>query len=235
MCGRFSLHTPIAELQLAFKGFTFPADVEAHYNIAPSFSTLHITNGNDRRVSEARWGLVPFWAKDPKIGNRMINARSETLTSKPAFREAFRSKRCLILADGFYEWKRSPDGKTKTPMYITLRSGRPFAFAGLWDTWKQPENDWLTTCTIITTEPNELMSDIHNRMPVILPQNAYDLWLDSDMAETAILNELLGSYPANRMQAHPVSDVVNTPQNDVADCIEPVELAPPPPEQLSLL
>ena len=99
MCGRFSLHTPIAELQLAFKGFTFPADVEAHYNIAPSFSTLHITNESDRRVSEARWGLVPFWAKDPKIGNRMINARSETLTSKPAFREAFRSKRCLILAD----------------------------------------------------------------------------------------------------------------------------------------
>lgn len=236
MCGRFTLHTPVADLQLAFKGFVFPDEVEAHYNIAPSLSILHVTNDGERTVSAAKWGLVPFWAKDPKIGNRMINARAETLATKPAFRDAFRHKRCLIIADGFYEWKKSEDGKTKTPMYITLTEGRPFAFAGLWDTWKQEDGDRLTTCTMITTEPNDLMADIHNRMPVILPPNAYDLWLDPGTNEPEILNGLLTAYPSEEMVAHPVSSTVNSPRNDVAECIEPVQMTESTdPEQLSLL
>lgn len=236
MCGRFTLHTPISDLQLAFKGFAFPDEVEPHYNIAPSLSILTISNDGEREVSAARWGLVPFWAKDPKIGNRMINARSETLASKPAFREAYQHKRCLILADGFFEWKKSADGKTKTPMYITLADRRPFAFAGLWDTWKQEDGERLKTCTIITTEPNALMADIHNRMPVILPPTAYELWLDPDTTEPDVLNGLLAPYPADDMVAHPVSNKVNTPKNDTPDCIEPVDVeANRDPEQLSLL
>ena len=236
MCGRFSLHMQIADLQLAFKGFVFPDEVEAHYNIAPSQQILHVANDGERTVGSAKWGLVPFWAKDPKIGNRMINARGETLTSKPAFRDAYRNKRCLIIADGFYEWKQSGDGKTKTPMYITLTGGRPFAFAGLYDTWKQEDGEHLKTCTIITTEPNELIADIHNRMPVILPEQAYDLWLDHDTTEAEILNGLLVPYPADEMTAHPVANTVNSPRNDVANCIEPVTITPSTdPEQLSLL
>jgi putative SOS response-associated peptidase YedK len=237
MCGRFTLHTPVSELQMAFKGFAFPPDVDAHYNIAPSLSILTIENDGERKVAAAKWGLVPFWAKDPKIGNRMINARADTLATKPAFRDAYQNKRCLIIADGFFEWKKSPDGKTKTPMYITLNEGRPFAFAGLWDTWKQEDGERLKTCTIITTEPNALMADIHNRMPVILPPDSYDLWLDPDTTEPEILNGLLHPYPAEDMTLHPVSDTVNSPRNDETACIEPVTLEPPQPEaeQLSLL
>ena len=237
MCGRFTLHTPVSDLQLAFKGFVFPDVVEPHYNIPPSLQILHISNDGERQVTAAKWGLVPFWAKDPKIGNRMINARSETLASKPAFRDAFRNKRCLILADGFYEWKKSADGKTKTPIYITLNGGKPFAFAGLWDTWKQPDGERLKTCTIITTEPNALMSEIHNRMPVILPPSAYDLWLDPETTEPEILNGLLSPYPAEEMTAHPVADTVNSPRNDVPECIQPVTSMSEPnePRQLSLL
>lgn len=237
MCGRFTLHTPVSELQLAFKGFAFPDEVEPRYNIAPSLQILHVANDGERAVAEAKWGLVPFWAKDPKIGNRMINARAETLASKPAFRDAYRHKRCLILADGFYEWKKSPDGKTKTPIYVTLDSGAPFAFAGLWDTWKQPDGERMRTCTIITTEPNALMADIHDRMPVILPESAYDLWLDPDTTEPEVLNGLLVPYPTESMTAHPVSSTVNSPRNEGADCIAPAEPGEDrsDAEQLSLL
>ena len=163
-------------------------------------------------------------------------ARAETLASKPAFRDAYQHKRCLIVADGFYESQKSPDGKSKTPMYITVDSGAPFAFAGLWDTWKQPDGERLRTCTFITTEPNDLMAPIHNRMPVILPPNAYDLWLDPDTTEPEVLNGLLVPYPSEHMSAHPVSETVNSPKNDTSECIIPV---PPEtyakPEQLSLL
>jgi len=236
MCGRFTLHTKPADLQIAFRGFTFPDEIEPQYNIAPSLNILHVTNDGERTVSRARWGLVPFWATDAKIGNRMINARAETLATKPAFRDAYQHKRCLIIADGFFEWKKQADGKTKIPMYITLKSRQPFAFAGLWDTWKQPDGERLKTCTIITTEPNDLLTSIHNRMPVILQENAYDLWLDPDTTEPEVLNGLLVPYPAEEMIAYPVADTVNSPRNDVKDCIEPVD-APTPaqPAQLSLL
>jgi putative SOS response-associated peptidase YedK len=236
MCGRFTLHSSPADLQLAFRGFAFPDEIEPHYNIAPSLDVRHISNEGEKTVSKARWGLVPFWAKDPKIGNRMINARAETLASKPAFRDAYQHKRCLIIADGFFEWKKEAAGKTKVPMYITLKSGRPFAFAGLWDTWKQPDDHRLKTCTIITTEPNDLMARIHNRMPVILPENAYDLWLDPDTTESEILNGLLVPYRADEMTVHPVANTVNSPRNDLSECIAPVAMpTPEPPAQLSLL
>ena len=236
MCGRFTLHTPMTDIQLAFKGFTFPAEWEAQYNIAPTLRILHVANDGDRTAATAKWGLVPFWAKDPKIGSRMINARAETLASKPAFRDAYQHKRCIIIADGFYEWKKSPEGKTKTPMYITVNSGAPFAFAGLWDTWKQPDGNRLKTCTIITTEPNALMADIHNRMPVILPPTAYDLWLDADTTEPEVLNGLLVPFPAEAMSAHPVSNTVNSVRNEGRTCIDPVSAEDQArPKQLSLL
>ena len=235
MCGRFTLHTNQTDLQLAFKGFVFPEEINPRYNIAPSLDILHITNDGEKRASKAKWGLIPFWAKDPKIGSRMINARAETLATKPAFRDAYQHKRCLILADGFFEWKKEADGKTKTAVYISLKSGRPFAFAGLWDSWKQSDGESLRPCTIITTEPNRLMATIHNRMPVILSEDNYDLWIDPDTFEPEILNGLLRPYPDQEMLAHPVADTVNSPRNDFRDCITPVATDVPPPNQLPLL
>ena len=238
MCERFTLHTNASELQLAFKGFNFPDDEnEPRYNIAPSLNILTVSNEGGKRVTPAKWGLIPFWAKEPKIGNRLINARAETLAAKPAFRDAYRHKRCLILADGFFEWKKEPDGAIKTPMYVTLESGKPFAFAGLWDTWEQADGERLRTCTIITTAPNELMAEIHSRMPVILPEEAYGPWLDPGTDEPELLNGLLTAYPADKMQAHPVSHTVNSPRNDTPGCIDPTDLEVPegPPQQLSLL
>ncbi len=236
MCGRFTLHTNPADLLAAFGGFTFPDNLEPRYNIAPSLNILHVTNEGEKTVSLAKWGLVPFWAKDAKIGNRMINARAESLATKPSFRDAYQHRRCLIIADGFFEWKKEADGKSKIPMYITMKSGNPFAFAGLWETWKQPDGDLLRTCTIITTEPNDLMASIHHRMPVILPDNTYDLWLDPGTIEPEVLNGLLKPYPAEEMTAHPVNLTVNSPRHDEKDCIEPVVLPPQtPPTQLSFL
>jgi putative SOS response-associated peptidase YedK len=235
MCGRFTLHSSPEDLQLALQGFAFPDEIEPHYNIAPSLNVLYIPNDGARTADHARWGLVPFWAKAPKIGNRMVNARAETLGTKPAFRDAYRHKRCLIIADGFFEWKKE-DTKTKTPTYITMKSGEPFAFAGLWDTWKQPDGEQLRSCTVITTTPNPLMASIHDRMPVILPERAYDLWLDPDTTETELLNGLLVPYPQDEMTAHPVADTVNSPRNDIPECIIPVTRQPSQtPTQLSLL
>ena len=167
-----------------------------------------------------RWGLVPSWAKDPKIGNRMINARSETVTEKPSFRTSFKRRRCLIPADGFYEWKR--EGKAKKPMLITANPGGLFAFAGLWETWKQPDGSWLLTCAIITTSANEFMKSIHDRMPVILPREAEASWLDPEEQDTAMLSELLLPYDSDRMEGYEVSTLVNSPRNNFPEVIEPV-------------
>jgi len=222
MCGRFSLTTNKKQLTEAFAGFEPPAELTPRYNIAPSQPVAVVANTGENRVDFFLWGLIPSWAKDPKIGNRMINARSETLAEKPSFKAAYKRRRCLILADGFYEWRKNPD-KTKTPMYVQLESQEPFAFAGLWESWYSTEGDNILSCTIITTQPNDFMANIHNRMPVILPRRAYDQWLDPSEQRPDQLQSLLAPYPAEEMTAYPVSTLVNNPQNDAPDCINPLE------------
>ena len=221
MCGRFTLTADAKKLAESFVDFTPPRENPPRYNIAPSQPVAVVANTGDNKIDFFVWGLIPSWAKDPKIGNKLINARSETLAEKPSFRTAYRRRRCLILTDGFYEWRKNPD-KTKTPMYIQLESQEPFAFAGLWEQWYSPHGDEVLSCTIITTQPNEFMSQIHNRMPVILPPEAYARWLDPAEQKPDTLQPLLKSYPAEEMAAYPVSTQVNNPRNDVPDCILPV-------------
>jgi len=228
MCGRFTLKTDTKKLAEAFAEFEVPQELPARYNIAPSQAVAVVANNGERKVEFFQWGLIPSWAKDLKIGNQMINARAETLGEKPAFKVAYKRRRCLVLADGFYEWRTPPSppsdrggkGGGKTPMYAQLKSGQPFAFAGLWEMWRSAE-DTILSCTIITTDPNELMAEIHNRMPVILPPEAYELWLDPAERTPDQLNGLLKPYPAELMTAYPVSKLVNSPQNDSPELIEP--------------
>ena len=167
-----------------------------------------------------RWGLIPSWAKDKSIGSRMINARAETVAEKPSFRNALRRRRCLVLADGFYEWRRV--GKTKTPMRIVMRSGEPFAFAGLWETWTDPEGTVIPSCTIITTTPNDLLSPIHNRMPVILPRDLEEFWLDESVDDPVAVTNVLTPHPAEAMEVYEVSSLVNSVANGGAEVIERV-------------
>lgn len=221
MCGRFSLTTNKQQLAEAFAGFEPPRELSPRYNIAPSQPVAVVANTGQNKVDFFVWGLIPAWAKDPGIGNRMINARAETLAEKPSFKAAYRRRRCLVLADGFYEWRKNPD-KSKTPMYIQLESKEPFAFAGLWERWNSPQGDEVLSCAIITTEPNEFMAKIHNRMPVILPRAAYEQWLDPAEQKPELLQPLLKPYPAEEMAAYAVSTVVNNPGNDTPACIEPV-------------
>jgi len=220
MCGRFTLTLDLAEVQQAFDlSSPPPAEFAPRYNIAPSQAVAVIANGPSRKLEFFKWGLIPSWAKDPKVGNRMINARAETLNEKPSFRTALKKRRCLILADGFYEWKK--EGKTKTPMYLQLKEGEPFAFAGLWETWKSPEDEVIKSCTIITTGPNALVKKIHDRMPVILPAKAYDLWLSPDELPAEKALPLLKPFAASQMKAVPVSPLVNNPAFDSRECIIP--------------
>ncbi|MCY4652406.1 MAG: SOS response-associated peptidase [Dehalococcoidia bacterium] len=191
------------------------------YNIAPAQDVITITGDGEANAAQfMRWGLVPSWAKDVSIGSRMINARAETLAERPSFRVAFRRRRCLVVADSFYEWKR--DGRKRTPMRISLESGELFGFAGLWESWKGPEGRRIQSCTIVTTEANEFLAPIHNRMPVILSRDAEPMWLDPDVQDTDALSELLASYPSDLMNAYEVSSVVNSAANDVPECIAPV-------------
>ncbi|MCZ6678042.1 MAG: SOS response-associated peptidase [Candidatus Poribacteria bacterium] len=224
MCGRFTLKTDPETLTETFPEFEILDELSPHYNIAPTQQVAAVPNNGEHKVERFHWGLVPFWAKDPKIGNRMINARAETLSEKPAFRTSYKRRRCLILADGFYEWHREPGHSSKTPIYIQLRSEKPFAFAGLWEVWRpSDDDDPLLSCTIITTTPNSLMEKIHRRMPVILPPESYEQWLDPCQQPPDRLNELLTPYPPEEMVAYPVSRLVNSPQNDLPDCIRPVD------------
>jgi len=221
MCGRFSLGATIRIGQV----FDLPnwPEIPPRYNIAPSQEVSAVIQNREtgaREFRPFRLGLVPSWAKDPAIGNRMINARSETAATKPTFRKPLRERRCLILADGFYEWKR--EGTRKQPHYIKLRDGAPFAFAGLWDHWAPADGDPVETCTILTTTPNEVLQPIHDRMPVILPSSAYNVWLDPAMRDVEPLQAVLTPYPAKEMTAYPVNTRVNNPANDTADCIAPL-------------
>ena len=222
MCGRFTLTASPEQLQQAIPGLNVPtAKMAARYNIAPRQPVAVVPNDGQMKLDYFVWGLIPSWAKDPSIGNRMINARGETLAEKPSFRTAFRRRRCLILADGFFEWKQNPGSKTKTPMYIHLKSGQPFAFAGLWENWNAPDGSSVLSCTIITTTPNTLMEPIHNRMPVILPPTSYTQWLEPGEQDPTSLQALIQPYPAEAMSAYPVSTLVNRPENDVAAVIQP--------------
>jgi len=178
MCGRFTLTIDPADLQDAFPGLTFPRAWSRAYNVAPSQPVAVVANNGKNQVEFFKWGLVPSWAQDPSIGNRMINARAESLAEKPSFRTAYKRRRCLILADGFFEWQPVPGRQEQNADVRRLKSGEPFAFAGLWEAWHPDQEDRLLSCTVITTTPNTLMERIHNRMPVILKPEAHPLWLD---------------------------------------------------------
>jgi putative SOS response-associated peptidase YedK len=224
MCGRFTLTVDPGDLQEAFPGLTIPVQFNPRFNIAPSQPVAVITNSPDYKLDFYIWGLIPSWAKDPEIGNRLINARAETLSEKPSFRTAFRRRRCLIPADGFYEWHATAESKSKTPMFIHLKTGKPFAFAGLWEIWPAPDGSEVRSCTIITTQPNQLMEKIHARMPVILPPLVYSSWLDPAEQNPEMISKFLVPYPEEEMEAYPVSRLVNSPDNDVPECIKPANL-----------
>lgn len=221
MCGRFTLTIDPAELQETFGEYSFPAQFAPRFNIAPTHPVLAIPNDGRKQAGFFVWGLIPSWAGDPAIGNRLINARSETLAEKPSFRGGYKYKRCLVLADGFYEWKAQPGSKTKVPHFIHLKSRQVFAFAGLWDEWSAPDGSPVRTCTIITTTPNQVLEPIHNRMPVILAPDEYGRWLDPSPRSAGDLAPLLDRYPAEDMAAHPVSILVNNPANDQPACVVP--------------
>ena len=218
MCGRYTLTTPAERLAEQF-GFDGPSvELPPNYNVAPTQGVAAvIEEGGQRRLEVLRWGLIPPWADDPQIGSRMINARSETAPGKPSFRRAFRERRCLIPADGFYEWQRT--NGAKQPYFIHMEGGGPFAFAGLWESWSKGGEGEVRTCTILTTEANTLVGEIHDRMPVILAADAYDVWLDP-ASERDELTALLAPYPEDGMEAYPVSRFVNSPQNNDPRCIE---------------
>ena len=217
MCGRYTLATPVGRLAEEFAFDSSSKDFRTSYNVAPTQQVPAVlAEGGARRLEMLRWGLVPSWADDPGIGARMINARSETAPEKPSFRSAFRRRRCLIPADGFYEWKRENGGKQ--PYYFHMREGRPFAFAGLWENWNKDGE--IRSCTILTTTANDVVEEVHERMPVILPRDHYDAWLDPE-AEGEEVAGLLVPYPGDDLEAYPVSRFVNSPGNDDPRCIEP--------------
>lgn len=233
MCGRFSLRVEMAEL-MEYYGITEAAfEMVPRYNIAPGQQIPAIIDApGGRRLGGLKWGLVPEWAKDEKIGYMMINARADTLAEKPAFRKPLRSKRCIVPADGFYEWRKSD----KQPFRIVMKDGGLLSLAALYDTWISPGGERISTCTIITTTPNEVMAPLHDRMPVILPRNRVDDWLNRDNTDPRDLLPLLEPYPAGEMTAYPVAPLVGNVKNDVPACIEPYELPvkEEPPEQLNL-
>jgi putative SOS response-associated peptidase YedK len=223
MCGRFALYSPPSTLARRFETDPIPG-MEPRYNIAPSQSVAIVRNdGEKRRFARVHWGLIPFWAKDAKVGYSMINARAETVAEKPAFRAAFKQRRCLIPADGFYEWQALEGTKLKQPWFIAPQDREPMAFAGLWEHWKNPEGRSVESCTIIVTAANDLMKPIHERMPVILAPDDWDIWLAPEAGNTKILQNLLQPYPDDDLTAWPVSTNVNSPKNDFEECIEPLE------------
>jgi putative SOS response-associated peptidase YedK len=192
------------------------------YNIAPTQPVAAVRSDpkeGHRELVMLHWGLIPFWAEDPKVGYSTINARAETVATKPTFRQAFAKRRCLVVADGFYEWKKT-DGR-KQPYFIHMRDDQPFAFAGLWERWKRDDPE-IESCSIIVTEANDVLKPIHDRMPVILTEADYETWLDPKVEDKTNLEGLLGSFPPSGMEAYPISTLVNNPRNDVEMCVERV-------------
>ena len=219
MCGRYSLFADFREIEERFGEATFEDDeYEESYNIAPSQMVLSVINdGMKNRLGYLKWGLVPPWAKDSKVGYKMINARAETAHEKPSFREALKKKRCLIVADSFYEWKRTED--RKVPMRIKMKNNELFAMAGLWESWKSPSGELIHTCTILTTQPNELMSSIHDRMPVILKKEDEQSWLNPEMKSIDTLQTFMIPLENGLLEAYEVSDRVNSPKNNEPNLI----------------
>ena len=225
MCGRYRLSR---RKQLIAEYFDTVDDIdwEPRYNIAPTQNVGIIRQDRTqpvRKFSLGRWGLIPYWAKDPSIGQNMINARSETILDKPAFREAFQNRRCLVPADGFYEWKRS--GRSKQPIHIGMNDDSLFAFAAIWDRWKDAHGNAVETVSILTTTPNSLLAEVHDRMPVILKPEDYELWLDPGFNDLDTLTGMLKPFDPTLMKCYPVSTLVNSPAND--DCACAAEVEPP--------
>lgn len=224
MCGRYTLTSSGEDLALAFDLSELPL-VVPRYNMAPTQEAAVVRvlePGGPRRLDPLKWGLIPFWAKEAAIGNKMINARAESVAEKPSYKSSFKSKRCLVAADGFYEWKK--EGKVKQPFLIRREDRKPFAFAGLWSNWRNPEQGGQTvqTFTILTTSANDLMRPLHDRMPVILDRENFDLWLDPKVQDPEALQKLLVPHAVEGFHAFPVSRVVNNPVNEVVDCIAPL-------------
>ena len=223
MCGRYTLTCTSDVIAEEFRLEAVP-DLQPRYNVAPSQWVACVRAGLPSPKREAvtlRWGLIPSWAGDPAMGMKLINARAETVAEKPSFRKPFRERRCLVLADGYYEWKRKDS--RKQPYHIRLSSERPFAFAGLWDRWTGADGKTIDSCAILTTTPNERLASIHDRMPVILPPAAYEPWLDPGLRDTMHLAPFLTPYPADAMVAVPVSWLVNDPRVDDARCLEALD------------
>lgn len=230
MCGRFVSATPPDQVA-AYFGAEAPESLLApRWNVAPTTDVYAVlADGSTRRLDAFHWGLVPRWAKDLKVGSRMINARAETLATKGAYKHAFQRRRCIIPADGFYEWQKRPGQKTKQPWFVHRPDGEPFAFAGLWETWKGPDgtgDEVLRSCTIITTDANSEMAKIHDRMPVILPPGAWDTWLDPEQQDLDLLGRLLVPAPPQLIALRPVSTQVNNVRNDAPDLVDPAEPQP---------
>ncbi len=220
MCGRFSLFEDIESLKEQFQFEFAEDDIDARYNIAPGQEILTVVNQDDRRLGlRMRWGLIPFWADDEKIGYRMINARAETVDEKASFKQALKQRRCLILADGFYEWKK--EGKQKQPYRFGMKNKKPFAFAGLWESWNKGGKS-ITSCTIITTSPNEVTEKVHDRMPVILPENRIAMWLDHSVENPDELKKLLVPFEAGQMDSFAVSTEINSAKNEGEQLIAPL-------------
>lgn len=221
MCGRFTLRTPASVIAEHFDLLEV-LPFAARFNIAPSqpVAVVRVRPEDSRPARELtwmRWGLIPSWADDPTIGNRLINARSETVAQKPAFRAALHRRRCLVAADGFYEWRRV--GARKQPYFFRMHDDRPFAFAGLWETWERPDHAAIESCTLLTTEANQLVREVHDRMPVILAPEDYARWLDPATDSSVELTPLLRPYPSEAMTAYPVGARVNSPTTDDPACI----------------
>ena len=209
MCGRFSFSYTEKFIEENYQVEVDVSSYKPRYNCAPSQNIAVISNENLKKLSFYRWGLIPFWAKDMSIGNKIINAKAETILEKPSFKQSFKSKRCLVLADSFYEWKHD---KEKIPYRILMKDKRPFAMAGIWDKWKDAEGKEINSFSIITTEANELIKEIHQRMPVILPRSEEKNWLE--ISDTKFLSSLLHPYNPDEMEAYPISKLVNSPVND---------------------
>ena len=218
MCGRFQLSVTGKQISERFNVEVFDERYKPCYNCAPSRELPVITNDNQKELQFFRWGLIPFWAKDPKIGMRLINARAETLTDKPSFKHAFKTRRCLIPANGFFEWKKE---KKRVPYRFFLKNDSLFAMAGLWDVWKDSSGKPVHSFTIVTTDANEIVKPVHDRMPVILPKEKERLWLEEQNPQ--LLQSLLQPYPGDDLEFYPVSGLINKPQNDFPEVVMPVK------------
>ncbi|HEX4868338.1 MAG TPA: SOS response-associated peptidase [Acidimicrobiales bacterium] len=229
MCGRFVSATPPDQVAAYFGTEAPEARLDPSYNVAPTRDVYAVlSDGSTRHLDAFHWGLVPLWAKDAKIGSKMINARAETLAEKNAYKSAFKRRRCLVPADGFYEWRKDPDAPPKAkkqPFFIHRPDGRPYAFAGLWEVWRGPNKDQepLRSCTIITTTPNEPMAAIHDRMPVILPESAWDTWLDREVDDLELLGKLLVPAAPELTVMHPVSTAVNNVRHNGPELIDEID------------